>query len=379
MARLPKYLSFHRQSGRYRWYNKLTGKRTWFGRDRVKAIERAKIANEVTQLREKQNELIAGMPIAVSHVIDMYIQNIVPGKPWKPRTRENHLSSLELYKREFGERRFLATDRVFLADWINQRCTTGDCRNKHRTRMIDLWDYAISRAWCDVNEPRAILRASMSKSLANNRRKRQRMTVAQFWAIHSYSPTWLQNAMELSLVTLLARNEIVNLQREHLRDGQLFVIREKTATHSDMAFIRIAITPQIKAIIDRCWRDDIGIGSPYLIRYRPASNRPQHLNSKPHWTYVTPNHLTKTFAAARRACGLFDDWPAERLPGFHEIRSLGVRIYQAQGYPIEYIRGLAAHSDAKTTRIYAENPGGITDAHYQAVAADLDLQKLPEL
>src|ERR1035438_796110 len=46
---------------------------------------------------------------------------------------------------------------------------------------------------------------------------------------------------------------------------------------------------------------------------------------KPHWTYVHPEYLSKGFAEAREAAGLYADMKPAKRPTFHEIRGLGAR------------------------------------------------------
>jgi hypothetical protein len=45
--------------------------------------------------------------------------------------------------------------------------------------------------------------------------------------------------------------------------------------------------------------------SPFLIHRRPDSLRREWIDPKPHWTYVTPDYLSKALAeAATRSSGL---------------------------------------------------------------------------
>jgi hypothetical protein len=125
----------------------------------------------------------------------------------------------------------------------------------------------------------------------------------------------------LSLVTLQARAEIVNLQYSDIRDGRVFIIREKVSAESDMAFIAIEETDQIKKLILQSRLDNVAC--PYVIHRVPASKRPQHLANKPHWAAVLPEYLSKAFATARKKSSQFKGWESAALPGFHEIRVSG--------------------------------------------------------
>jgi len=374
---LPNNLTFDKRHNRYRYFNPITRVGTWFGRDRHKAIQRADTANATIAMLQAQRDLAKGMPPTVSNVIGLYVENVVPAKPWDNLTRKNHLFALNLYEREFGKRIFAGVDRIFLGDWLIHRCRTGDAYNKKRTRLIDLWKYGIARKFTDLNEAGATLPRSTSQKLEINRKVRKRLTTEAFWVIHEAAPPFLQVAMELSLVTLQARAECCNMRFEDYRDGWLYVIRDKTAADSDMAFIRIEETPQINRIIEKGRSD--GVLSPYIVHCRPASLRPQHQQNKPHWSYVNPGYLTKTFKRVRDEIGVFDGLESRECPTFHEIRSLGGRIYRKLGFPKKYIQSLMTHTDESTTTIYLTNPEAVSEERFRIVKADLRLDKLPEV
>lgn len=369
---LPENLTV--EGGRYRYRNPETGKRTSLGVDRKKAIEAATKVNRVLAARRQARLAAEGGAMTISAVIDGFMENVVPRKPWSPGTRANWTFRLAVLKREIGKRAIATTDRVFLADWLDARGTTGDVHNKWRTVLIDLWRYAIARKWVDFNEAEATMARSTSKILPENHRKRQRLELAQFWDIHDHpdAPAFLRIAMEQSLITLQARNELCNMRRDDYRDGWLYVIRKKVAGESEAGFIRIRLTPQLEDIRARSMAD--GVPSPYLVHYRPASRRRKHVDAKPHWTCVTPEYLSKAFAEIRdkTAVGALS---AEQRPTFHEIRSLGARLYRAAGYSEEYIQALMAHADIKTTDIYLEGRQ-LADDDYFKVEAGMTLDRL---
>jgi enterobacteria phage integrase len=90
---------------------------------------------------------------------------------------------------------------------------------------------------------------------------------------------------------------------------------------SDMAFIKIAVTPQLDEIRRRSLAD--GVLSTYLVHRAPDRRRREWTENKPHWTYVQPEYLSKGFAEAREASGLYADMEPPKRPTFHEIRGLG--------------------------------------------------------
>lgn len=216
----------------------------------------------------------------------------------------------------------------------------------------------------------------MSKKIEANRKVRQRLDLDGFNEIHAAAPPWMQLSMELSLVTLQSRLEVCGCQHAHFRDGHLFVIRQKVSGESDMAFIKIAVTDQIDDIRRRS-RALYDIASPYLIHRAPKRRRREWINGKPHWTYVNPGYLTQRFRKVRNGLDRFAEMePAER-PGFHEIRSLGARVYRKMGVPEAEIQALMTHAHKRTTQIYLDRgAAALTDDDYVSVRATLRLEDL---
>ena len=64
--------------------------------------------------------------------------------------------------------------------------------------------------------------------------------------------------------------------------------------------------------------------------------------------------------------------PALERPTFHEIRSLGGRLYEEQGYKKKYIQALMTHSDEKMTEVYLSG-GELSDDQFHRVNADMKL------
>ena len=116
--------------------------------------------------------------------------------------------------------------------------------------------------------------------------------------------------------------------------------------------------------------------SPYLVHYKPQRRQRAELDKKPHWTYVNPDYLTHEFAKTRNKLASFKDMDPVERPGFHEIKSLGGRIYEKKGYSREYIRMLSAHAAEKTTVVHYLSGGELQEHHFVQVAADLDIQDL---
>jgi enterobacteria phage integrase len=91
-------------------------------------------------------------------------------------------------------------------------------------------------------------------------------------------------------------------------------------------------------VIDRC-RDDML--SPYLIHRKPdrQNNQNYKAKEKKHYSQITVGYLTKTFASIRDKLDCFKNTPLEERPTFHEIRALGIKLYEDQGIDAQALAG----------------------------------------
>lgn len=89
------------------------------------------------------------------------------------------------------------------------------------------------------------------------------------------------------------------------------------------------------------------VDSPFIIHRKP--DQIHKAKNKEHHTQVLPDYLTEKFAEARDATGLFNKLEALQRPTFHEIRSLGIQLYEKGGMDAQ---ALAGHTDRKMTEAY---------------------------
>ncbi len=368
----PDNMTFNTAKGRYIVRNPITGKSKSFV-DEVAATTLAKSLNEYIA-QERTKEAVSEGRTTIATLVTMWINAKSQFQPWKKGTRGNYLAKMKRIARELGALPVATTDCMKLEDWIASFCTTGDTFNKWRHALVMLWDYAVSRKLAAANEPRKIEERSTSVVIAANRKKRKPLCLEGFKKIREFAPPWLQLAMDISLITLQARNEICHMQHAHWRDGFIYVIREKTCAASNMAFIRIAITPQLEELQRRARKLD-NVVSPFLVHRAPGRARRQWTEGKPHWSFINPNYLTNAFADARDASGFYAHLTPDELPSFHEIRGLGSRLYEeAAKVEAEEIQRLMAHGDLRTTQIYLQGgAAALRDDQYHRVNATLDL------
>jgi integrase len=241
---------------------------------------------------------------------------------------------------------------------------------------ILLWRFAVSQKLAKTNEAEKVERRSVSRKIKSNQKTRQQLDIAGFSDIHGYAEPWLQLAMEASLLTLQARKEVCAFKHTDFRDDFLFVIRDKVAGDSHMAFIKIRLTPELESLRARAVKLD-SIASPYLIHRRPDRMQRRWLEGKLHWTYVNERYLTRAFKAARDHVPRFKALPERERPTFHEIRGLGSRLHLERGMTKPAIQELMTHSSQRTTEIYLERgASALTDADFHTVAAPFMLREL---
>lgn len=370
----PDYMTVDGDRGGYLVRNPITGRKKRFS-DEAEAREAARLLKKWVD-QERHIEALASARPTVKALVDQWKRERLQFLPWDTRTRKEMLWKMERIRRELGDRIVVRTDCLALENWLDGFCRSTSSFNKWRYALDLLWRFALSRRIADSNEAEKIEARSTSKKLEINRKKRQQLDVDEFKAIHAKAPAWLQLAMEQSLITLQARTEICNMRHDDYRDGYLFVIRDKVSGDSDMAFIKIAVTDELEEIRRRSLKLDRTV-SPYLIHRPPQRRRREWLNGKPHWTYVKPEYLSKAFAAARDATGLYDELTPLERPTFHEIRGLGARLYRTAGVPEPAIQALMTHAHKRTTQIYLDKgKDALTDDDYHAVTATLKLDEV---
>ena len=216
-----------------------------------------------------------------------------------------------------------------------------------RSEAIQIWKTARAEGWVrdNVAEATRTVRPDV---------KRERLSLEQFKAIYAHASGWLKRAMELAIVTAQRRGDIVAMEfkpREGatawVADGSLWVIQGKGRTH-DKRRVCIPLSLRLDAlgwtlgdIVKSCRTHTI---ARTLIHYTKPTGK-----TKP-GDPVSGHTFALEFAKAREAAGITGDNP----PTPHELRSLSLRLYKAQGVDIQ---ALAGHKDAATSAIYQDVRG----------------------
>lgn len=352
----PDNLYPNRDGLKYR--HPVTRKESWMGRDKAKAFAAAKKLNALLMDGNDLVRRVAGAAKTVSDAIAVFRCDDIPSRGWKESTAREYDIVLRRIESDIGGSEL---ERITVKDCAEYIRQSEGARGRQTRRLVLSWIFAcaLQEGWMEFNPAEQTRRFSFE-------RKRERLTVDAYRAIRAKAPGWLQNAMDLSLLTLLRREDIATARFSDVRDAALWVIPAKTED-STLVKLSIALSDDATAVIQRC-RDDIV--SPYLVHKLPEKARPQGMRAKDrqHHTQVMPEQITRAFSDARKAAGI----DGKHAPTFHEIRSLGgALLMQERGWPIEQVQALMGHASTTMTQVYLEGH----DTPWQRVACALPLPR----
>ena len=352
----PQNLYAHRDGFKYR--HPITRKEHSMGKDKAKAFAAAKKLNAMLM---PSNDLVSKVLTpgeTVADAIVVFRRDDVPGRKWAPKTAEVYESVIRRIEAGLGSRPVADVTVKICATFI--RDVTESDRARQQFRLVLGWILAcaVEEGWIDSNPALATRRFQ-------HERKRVRLTLDVYRAIWDQAAPWLRNAMDLSLVTLLRREDVVTVKFADVRDGNLWVVPSKTEGSTNVR-LQIATAGPLADLLKRC-KDDVA--SPFVIHRLPEKARPSDKRAKTrkHHTQVLPEQLSRAFAAARDAAGVGGDAP----PTFHEIRSLGGALLRDAGWTTEQIQALMGHGNASMTEHYL----GGHEAPWQPVTTGIALPR----
>lgn len=335
----PDNLYPNRDGFKYR--HPITRRETFMGRDKVKAFAAAKKLNAMLMPGNDLIGRVVGSRETVADAIAVFRRDDIPARGWATKTAEVYESVIRRIEIGLGSRPVEEITVKDCAEFI--RAVTQSDRARQQFRLVLGWIMAcaVQEGWIDTN-PVLVTRRFQHE------RKRARLTKEMYAAIWEKADPWLRLAMDISLVTLLRRDDVVSLKFTDVRDGALWVIPQKTEG-SSLVKLKIRIGDQLGGLLAQA-RDSVL--SPYIIHRLPEKARPSNMRAyaRQHHTQVMPEQLTRAFQDAREAAGITGSNP----PSFHEIRSLGGALLSEAGWQIEQVQGLMGHSSASMTEHYLE-------------------------
>jgi integrase len=324
----------------FKYRHPVTRKETWMGTDRARAFNAARTLNGMLTPGNDLVDRVAGRGETVADAVRVFREEDMPGRKWAPKTVEIYRSILRRIEEEIGTRevaRFAVRD---CAEFL--RTVTDGARARQQFRLVIGWVFAcaVEEGWLEMNP-------ALQTRKAFYERQRERLTKDAYDAIWNVAAPWLRNAMDISLITLLRREDVVSARFSDVHDGALWVVPSKTEG-STGARLKI-VSAELADVVARC-RDDVL--SPYLVHRLPEKARPKQKRARDreHHTQVLPEQLSRAFADARDLAGISGQNP----PTFHEIRSLGGALLRQQGWTVAQVQQLMAHSEAAMTEHYLE-------------------------
>ncbi|MFJ3486203.1 phage integrase Arm DNA-binding domain-containing protein [Pseudomonas sp. NPDC090202] len=356
---LPPNLYLDARRGSYRYRRPTDGKWFPFGTDRVKAVDAAKQLNlEFMRGGDLVGTVLGQASDLFTDFLTHYEEKVLP-------PRELSAGTLGLYAVHFRRLRKAfegkAIDQItirMIAELLDD--VTPRTANQYRALLIDIFNHAAAKGLCPDNP-------AMSTISRIEKKTRKRHTVEGLKAIREKSPVWLQNAIDLALITAQRRTDILAMKFEDQRDGYLYVVQQKTAKASDAAWIRFKVTDELQRVISKC-RDNIV--SPFLIHRRPDRKKQKQAETKEHWTKVEERYLTRAFKEAREAANCYKGWKEEEMPGFHEVRALSLFLYKKAGKDGQKIAG---HASEEMTKNYQKDHAEVVWAD---AFPDLDISEI---
>ncbi|MZR63812.1 phage integrase Arm DNA-binding domain-containing protein [Alcanivorax sp. DP30] len=338
----------------YRYRRPDTG--TWhgMGTNKQEAIKAAKILNAELAAPGDLVAGVLGTQCTMGQFLDSYEADVLPHRDLAKATLDLYAVRIRQIRAALGEAPVDQITIRHVARFLDG--LTARASNQARALLVDVFAHAIAKGLCQDN-PAAATMARIEK------KQRKRHTVEGIAAIRAKAEPWLQNAIDLALVTAQRREDILNMKFEDVRDGALYVVQSKTKRHTDAGWLRLPLTPALQEIIARC-RDNIA--SPYLIHRKPD----RKVKKDGHWTKVDNRYLTRAFKAARDDAKCYAHLSEEEMPGFHELRATSLHLYKKAGKDGQAIAG---HASGKMTRNYEADHD---DVVWKEAIADLDISKI---
>jgi len=335
----PDNLYPNRDGFKYR--NPKTGKEVWLGRDKAKAFETARQANALLVSPTDLLKRVVAARESVADAVRIFRQDDAPGRGWKESTAAEYEIVLRRIEKDIGDREVATFTVKDCAEYIRQ---ADGARGRNTRRLVLTWVFAcaLQEGWIEFNPAEQTRKFTFE-------RQRQRLTKQAYGEIWAKAPAWVRNAMDLSLITLLRRDDVVGVRFADLRDNALWIVPAKT-DESTLVKLQMKATPALLALAARC-RDEVL--SPYLIHRLPEKARPSNKRAKgrDHHTQVMADQLTRAFKEARDAAGI----TGPTAPTFHEIRSLGGALLRTEcGWTEQQVQELMGHASPSMTQNYLE-------------------------
>jgi hypothetical protein len=353
----------------YAYKHPVNKKRYGLGTNKLDAIKTARLMNDKFEQRFEIEKLLGCGLIKMNALCDEYRafikQQLSVGK-LAQSTVDNRGYTLDRVKLKLGKTYARDIQTIDITRYLNKMYDpktgegTARARDVHRGHLMLIFDYAIQEGYVDkFNPAEPCLKVS-------KKRVTRRHTVEGWNAIYNAAEPWLKNAMDLAILILQRRSDLVDIKFSDIKDGHIKVIQKKSIKH-DSAYIKIEVTSELAQVIQQCKADNLF--SPYLIHRVPAKRTKAAMDTGNHRTYITPAYLSRAFKKVRDLVNPYPDYTEEEQPGIHQGKALGSKLYKRRFG--ESATTMAGHSSVEMTNFYEEDPD---DIEWKIAEPKLDLK-----
>lgn len=362
---LPKHLYLNTLNRVYYYKNSGMARKANLGKDRTTAIQMARVLNTKYRTRLEQQAIRLEAAIDVGSprfdsALEQFVKKYITDYRLKPSTAALLDQRRKRLSKEIGNVQVATIETQMLREAIasNSQFEQG----KMRTLLLRFFRYSKSNG-------------TYPSHLANPvddlfvdpvpHKKRHRITIAQFRAMHSASPKWLQWLMTLGFHLALRRVDLVNLRFSDVVDGRIISPIRKTDTDArefEATSVDFPIHPDVQRVIVEARRSSLRAGRCPFIVHRCPERRTKRaadaleLGRMEHPAQILPDYASKAFNNIRqlvcRNTDVFTGLSGRQLPTLHEIRALSSHLYAKAGYDVSDVQDLMAHTDPDMTRAY---------------------------
>lgn len=328
--------------GGFKYRHPVTRKETWMGLDKARANAAARKLNAIlVPAAGTLVDRVLGHDKSVGDAIATFLKVDAAHRGWSAKTRADYEGQLERMRTSIGARDVGSFSVKDCAEFLKPYDAMPRTRKQFRCLLQWVLAAAVQEGWAETNP-------ALVTSKIPHKRVRERLTLEAYQAIREKAAPWLQRAMDLSLVTLLRREDVCTLRFADFREGRIWVVPSKTEGSTNVR-LRISVDDQVKQLLADC-RDSVV--SPFVIHRLPEKARPSGMRAKgrQHHTQVLPEQLSRAFQEARIEAKVGGENP----PTFHEIRSLGGKLLIDAGWAVEQVQALMGHASEEMTQHYIE-------------------------
>lgn len=330
----------------YYWQHPISLAKHPLGRDRDKAIERAKLLNAGIASMGVDPLVRAQKPVGmtVAELIKKYEPTAMK-KLGSDNSRKATTNYLERIEAAIGD---LVLTRITVKDLSTAFADLPDSTYiKMRTELVKLFSYALSQGDIPHHIGNA---AGVMEKRSEPKVQRQRLTLEDYKKIykHEDTPEYLRVAMDLMLHLTARPNDVIHLKFSQV-DGDTLI----TNIRKNNVIQGIKLHQQELEIIQRARRS--GIVSPYIVHALPDRHvaSVHQSKEKAHPTQLTLDKLSGKFSEIRDELKI-GHGKKGKPPTLYEIRSLATRMYEEQGRIDDDLSKILGHLDRNTKDIYRD-------------------------